>query len=68
MLSDGVSEHQILKIFLGGMPPDPPTWNAHEVFTAFGGSAPPSRQMFLHLCIYIGINQNTVTLLYIATK
>ena len=34
----------------GGMPPDPPRWNAHAVFTAFGGSAPPSRQMFLHLC------------------
>ena len=40
MLSDGVSEHQILKVFLEGMPPDPPRLNVHAVFAAFGGSAP----------------------------
>ena len=52
MLSDGVSEHQILKIFLGGgLPPDPPRWAADEaVAAAFGGaSAPPTPKLLQEL-------------------
>ena len=44
MLSNDASEHQILKIFLGGggMPPDPPTWAANAALAAFGGASAPS--------------------------
>ena len=52
MLSDDVSEHQILKIFLGGgMPPEPPRWAANAALSAFGGaSAPQLQNYFLRLC------------------
>ena len=48
MLSDGVSEHQLLKIFLGGNAPRPPynTWAAKAAVAAFGGaSAPPTPKL-----------------------
>ena len=40
MLSDGVSEHHILKIFLGEHAPKPPRWTAYVVFAA-SASVPP---------------------------
>jgi len=51
MLSDDVSDHQILKIFLGGHAPRPPTWAADVAVSAFGRASAPSLQnYFLRLC------------------